>query len=95
VRLDGLARIFGKFLANLFEGECDGRQNSKYPHKYWGVLVGLGHREVVGTLNRPIRLYISSETRGANVATEISAELYKSEQHQLLNCLYNAARMAG
>jgi hypothetical protein len=35
-------QIFGK---QLFEGECDGRQNSKYPHKYWGVLVGLGGLE--------------------------------------------------
>jgi len=55
----------------------------------------IGHREVAGPLNPPIRLHISSETRGANVATEISAELFKSEQHQLVNCLYNAARMAG
>jgi hypothetical protein len=35
-------QIFGK---QLFEGECDGRQNSKYPHKYWGFMVGLGGLE--------------------------------------------------
>jgi hypothetical protein len=35
-------QIFGK---QLFEGECDGPQNSKYPHKYWGFMVGLGGLE--------------------------------------------------
>jgi hypothetical protein len=35
-------QIFGE---QLLEGECDGRQSSKYPHKYWGVLVGLGGLE--------------------------------------------------
>jgi hypothetical protein len=35
-------QIFGK---QLFEGGCDGRQNSKYPHKYWGFMVGLGGHE--------------------------------------------------
>jgi hypothetical protein len=31
-------QIFGK---QLFDGECDGRQNSKSPHKYWRFMVGL------------------------------------------------------
>jgi hypothetical protein len=31
-------QIFGK---QLFEDECDGLQNSKYPHKYWRIMVGL------------------------------------------------------
>jgi hypothetical protein len=35
-------QIFGK---QLFEGECDRRQNSKYPHKYRGFMVGQGGLE--------------------------------------------------
>jgi hypothetical protein len=48
-RASGLAcpdfwQIFGK---QLFEGECDGRQNLKYPHKHWGFMVGLGGLEAL------------------------------------------------
>ena len=67
MRLDGLARIFGKFLANSFSRvKCDGWQNSKYPHKYWDLWwawVDLNHRPRPYQGNA-VRFYNNIQDRG-------------------------------